>query len=855
MSFSHPQLLLLLLLAPVIWRVVRVKGETFLSTLRICIVLFATLYFAGPKIDAREPGMDVLVVADRSASVGDRARKEQEEIIALLGESSERSRDDRLGVVAFADEASLAGELETGPVSPRFESGGDRGSALAAALRLTASRVSVRRDTRVLVLSDGLYTGKSPVAATSLSSLSGVEVWYRHMGEVRDGDVSAGAISLPAEVPEGAGFPVRFSISGPIGARATYQLKRGGVLLAEGEEILADGTRHLFVRDVADTPGALEYQLEVASPHDPWLENNRSTALLEVAAAPRVLLATSIPGEGLIGQFLRGAMIPVDTATPEETNWSPSMLAPYSVVILENVSLEKLGPDNTQALAEAVEAGVVSLMVTGGEATLGQGGFHKSPLDPLLPVTMELREEQRRGRMAIATVLDRSGSMSMEVATGVTKMQLANTAVAEAIRLLSPLDQVVVIAVDSAAHTMVPLSAADDTETLTRSVLLIESMGGGIFVKTGLDAAVKELDKSDLPTRHILLFADAADAEEQEGCIEMARRLKSKDVGISVVGLGTRSDPDGAFLVNLAKSGGGKAYFTDRATELPRLFSQEVIRVSRRGFISATTKVTPLPDITRLQMPEVSAFPTLDGFNLSSPRPGASVAALTDDEYKSPIISFWQKGRANTFVLAAEVDGPKSGEMATWDRTPTMIVNAVRMLAAGVTHANGKAYATTERGNTSLRIELSPALAATLASSELEARFLSPAGGTSLRVPLTWDSPGVATATAELPGPGHYLPIVDLGEAGVLRAPPVTLPYSPEFLPSPVGDGKRVLETLAESTGGQHLAVIDDIYKDRESSERDAKRDISNWIALLVLILLLLEIAERRIGLSGLLRR
>ena len=41
-----------------------------------------------------------------------------------------------------------------------------------------------------------------------------------------------------------------------------------------------------------------------------------------------------------------------------------------------------------------------------------------------------------------------------------------------------------------------------------------EAMGGGIFVYSGLLSAARMLQDATAGTRHILLFADAADAEE-----------------------------------------------------------------------------------------------------------------------------------------------------------------------------------------------------------------------------------------------------------------------------------------------------------------------------------------------------
>jgi hypothetical protein len=281
-----------------------------------------------------------------------------------------------------------------------------------------------------------------------------------------------------------------------------------------------------------------------------------------------------------------------------------------------------------------------------------------------------------------------------------------------------------------------------------------------------------------------------------------------------------------------------------------------VIRVSRRGVIKQPTELVLLPDMARLQMADVTKAPKLAGYNLSNLRPGASVAALTKDEYKAPIIAFWQRGRASTGIIAAELDGPLSGELAAWSETPRLIVNLIRMLASQVTRADGKAYAVGIRGNAELRIELDDELASELRSRDIKARLLPPAGaGEPIEVPLVWSSPSTAKVNVTLPRQGHYLPVVDLGEAGVLEAPPLSLPYSPEFLTQNSTDGEEILRSLATATGGKHLAHTDDIYQDQQTTKSRATMDLSPWFALLILVLLLVEIAERRLFLSSSLRK
>ena len=67
---------------------------------------------------------------------------------------------------------------------------------------------------------------------------------------------------------------------------------------------------------------------------------------------------------------------------------------------------------------------------------------------------------------------------------------------------------------DSKAHLVVPLVPAADKGSITARVRSIESMGGGIYTYTALQAAAAQLRGASQGTKHIVIFADAADAEE-----------------------------------------------------------------------------------------------------------------------------------------------------------------------------------------------------------------------------------------------------------------------------------------------------------------------------------------------------
>src|SRR5205823_5382004 len=159
--------------------------------------------------------------------------------------------------------------------------------------------------------------------------------------------------------------------------------------------------------------------------------------------------------------------------------------------LLENVPAEMIGHTGMETLATWVTQTGAGLMMTGGRESYGPGGYHKSVLDPILPVSMELRNEHRKLSVAIVVALDRSGSMALPVAGGRTKMDLANLGTVEVLNLLGPSDEFGCIAIDTVPHIIAPLEKVTGKGATAAKIKKIESMGGGIYVYEALVAAAK----------------------------------------------------------------------------------------------------------------------------------------------------------------------------------------------------------------------------------------------------------------------------------------------------------------------------------------------------------------------------
>ncbi len=131
---------------------------------------------------------------------------------------------------------------------------------------------------------------------------------------------------------------------------------------------------------------------------------------------------------------------------------------------------------------------------------------------------------------------------------------------------------------------------------------------------------------------------------------------------------------------------------------------------------------------------------------------------------------------------------------------------------------------------------------------DLVVRFLPPPGHAPIDVPLQRTDLDTAEARMTLPFPGDYLPVLVGPDGPILEAPPISLPYSPEFLPAGDLDGEAVLADLAHQTGGRELGAVEELFE--PAASRHARRDLTPILAVAAMILLVLEVAERRLSLS-----
>ena len=670
MTFGSPQfffLIPLFLLAGWLFR----RLELW-RPLRVLLLLLITIILCDPMIVLKTGGIDLWVLLDRSRSAQELVDSGEQEWRTLL-ERSRPGDNHHLRLLDYAGEVIPLGNGETA-VYPGNRDMTRTGLALHEAL----SRMDARRHNRILLFTDGFSTEPLTGVAGKLIA-QGVPLDYRLVRAPDVTDFRIGDFEMPERSQPGEPFVIDLTVIGSTDGPVPVDVFRGKSRLFTKEITIKGGIGRLRFSDRITEPGAHRYEAVINPPADAHPGNNRHERWVEITAGPRVLLVTKYQNDPLTA-ILKAQGFDV-TVADKPLELTPGALTGAKAIILNNVPAYELSGDFLNALPFFVNEQGGGLLMAGGHQSFGSGGYHESSIDPLLPLSMELKSEHRKLGVAMAIVMDRSGSMAMTTSSGNTKMQLANEGAARAVELLGSMDAVTVFAVDSQAHEVAPLlNVGESSGELNTRIRKVESMGGGIFVYTGMKAAWDELKKAPLGQRHMILFTDAADSEEPGEYRALIEEMKAGGATISVIGLGTRSDSDAAFLEDIAKRGGGRIFFTEIPGEIPNIFAQETVTVARSSFVEDPPGTQATGRWYELARRDVAWLPQVDGYNLSYLRDGDEVALVSTDSYAAPLVAFGRRGIGRTAAVTFPIGGEFSELTRNWDKFGDFVQTLTRWL-------------------------------------------------------------------------------------------------------------------------------------------------------------------------------
>jgi uncharacterized membrane protein len=829
--FAHPEAFLLL----PIWGVAAwllPKAHLF-KALRVGVLLLLVLAWADPFVDRSMPGLDLWVLNDLSLSARDSVQPRMAEMERLLRES--KGKNDDLFFVDFADEAIVRDPLSAAVLGGRADA-----SRIGNLLQFSLSQLRPHRNRRLFLISDGYSTDPLELAGDRLLR-EGVPLDLRLMQPAHRQDVRVERIEGPLRVRKGEPFLLEAWLRGPSGQTAEVMFLRDGVEMQRQSVTFQRGEARLQWTARLMESGAVPFEVRVEAAEDAYSENNLQRHWVEAAGKSRMLLLSPYADDPL-AILLRASGQEVEHLS-RFSGLNEGALAGVGLVWIHNVHAADLPRAFLQALPFYVREQGGGLIMAGGKSSFGSGGYFESPVDPLLPVSMELKEEDRKISLAMAIVMDRSGSMSAGTMGGMTKMELANAGAARAIDLLGEMDAVTVFAVDTQAHEIVPLSQVGrNRNQLTSMVRRIQSTGGGIYVFNGLEAAWKQLEKAPQTRRHVILFSDAADSEQPEGVGELLKEMTGQDTTVSVIALGTPSDPDAPFLEQIAEDGKGRLFFNDDANTLPAVFAQETVSVSRSAFLDEATGIAP-----RAGWQELAALPLnwpaqVDGYNLSYLREGAAESLQSQDRYAAPILAHWQRGAGKVAAVSTPLGGPFSDQIRAWPQYGDFVRTLHRWSMRGELPP-GLALRMKRMGET-LRVQL-------YADETWQARFAQEPPRLVTRSNLdaevkthAWRriQPGMVETDLPLLASERVQGAIQIGEQ-VLPFGPVNGSAGAEWEMDP--GMRQQLQALSQQSGGKERVDLAGIWDNPRRQNFQGTRDL--WL-MAAMGLFMVEALWRRLG-------
>jgi uncharacterized membrane protein len=878
-QLAEPKALLLLATLPVVVALgllsararprdrARIRASVVLRSL---ILILLALALAGLQWVTTGGPLSLVLLVDESASVSQASRDAAYDYVRQALQAM--GPDDRAGIVLFGDHAVVARAVSG---DREFQPFGDHPAStatnIAEAIQAGVALLPEGGSRRLVLLSDGAETIGEAREHARLAGLAGVQVSVVPIGGESQNEVAVDRVVSPETIPTGQRFDVQVLLSSTSERSVTVRLFDNDQPVGEQSAQLKVGNNAVRFSVKPDQEGFHVFKASVTATDDRYVENNEATSFTMLRKPPSVLIVAGSPADG---EPLRAALeasdIVASVVSPDAMPRREENLIEYDAIVLANTSAEKVGADGQQLLQRYVRDLGRGLVMLGGESSYGAGGYLRSPIEEVLPVTMDVRTTEQRSSLALAFVTDKSGSMgrchcggaqtfnpSMRTEFGVSKVEIAKQAIAKASAVLNSTDQVGVVGFDEAPHWLInvqPLAALSGGKL--EADLKPVTAEGNTNMFAGLQAAVDELKRTDAKLKHIILLSDGW--TRQGDFTALLNEMDAQNVTLSTVGAGQGSAD---VLRTLADRGGGRFYAAEDVSTIPDVFLRETVRLAGSYYVEQPFKplLTKVSPITKGL--DAAGLPRLLGYNGSTLKPAAELILKSPDG--DPILAQWQYGLGRSVAWTPDVKGRWATDWVTWPQFSQFAGQMVgwtlpRAASPGLESTFTAAGSQSAEGqDVGVRIE-STDIAGVPRNFLSTSLVITATDGTTATAPVFQQSPGIYGGVVKKLRQGVYEVRIEQRElpSGKLVASELTglaVPYPSEFRVAIGGtaEADALLRDVAQLAGGKELSLL----QPAQALTHDIvtqPRAVPLWPALLSLaaILFPLDVAIRRLSIG-----
>lgn len=849
-EFAQPAWLALIAVAVllVVLSIRRAGGARFrhvtAGALRVLALAALVVALAGPLAGSNARHTDVVFALDLSSSI---ARESIAEALDFVNRARESPA--RIGLVVFGADAAVESLVRSGSEPAReITAHVERaGTDIGRAIEVAVGAFPAAAHRRIVLLSDGRENLGDARSAAAVARSLGVEVdtVALERSSLRK-EIHVQGMTVPPRVRLHEPFKVQTVVHSNESARAHLVIMRNGVLLRESEVELEPGANVYSLVEQADTPGLQEYEAIINSDADSEPENNRYQAFVQVTGAPKVLHVVGEPEAGrYVSAALRAQGLAVDEVPASALPANLHELVDYDLVILDNVSGFDLSLAKMELLEYYVRDAGGGVVKIGGDRSYGAGGYYGTPVERLLPVTMNVKTDVKIPSLSVFFVLDRSGSMDSKT-QGEEKITIAKRAALSSIDLLKQLDRVGVLAFDSGREWVVPPTEVGMRRSIAEKLRDLTT-GGGTDLYLALEEAHRVMRQEQAKVKHLIVLSDGL-TEGGKNFDPLGARIAADGITISTVAMG--ADADRELMARLARLGKGRHYHTDDPRNVPRIFTSETLAITRDLVVEGDIRPRRAYAGELIAGFGADAFPVLGGYQRTYAKPAAQV--LLAGRGEDPVLVSWRYGLGKAVAFTSDLSGRWGRQWVQWPAFGRFVSQMARwtMRRSGSESFVPQFQWHGQRGEMS--VDVLDRDDRFINGLKLEASLVDPSRLTR-RVQLEQIAPGRYHGEFPVPRAGRYY-ITLSGRDGQMQVGPRTfgmaVPYSSEYLD--LGVDHRLLRDIASITGGRLLPLSSASLSAVTAPAPEASGPLSRvwWpFFLAALILLVAEVAVRRVTL------
>ena len=609
-----------------------------------------------------------VVLVDVSDSVADGTLdKARGEIERLYGA---RAEGDVLKLVAFAARPRAVpieqdGKLALPKTSDlRWKSDGkgrptEAGSNIQSALQLSYGLFPPGYLKRIVLMSDGLETEGSLLSEANHAKRFGARLYVRPFRDPPPGEVAVRALRLPDKVDIGQPFDVTAEVYASRATTAKARLYQGETL--NGLEGVRDvqlkaGENEVKFKSVVRVGGEVTYALKLSDiGDDRFAQNNAMDVTLDVPGRPQVLYIEGQPQRGsYLVSALSAQQFDVDLRPASAMPGSLRELERYDFFILSDVPREAVSDASQDLIEKYVRDLGGGFLFAGGEAGYGLGGWGHSTIERLLPTRMDAERRKEMPGVAMALVIDRSGSM-----TGLP-MEMAKAACRATVETLQGDDMIEVIAFDSTPQRYVKMQPARYRSRIQNDIARIQP-GGGTEIFSSLDMAYQDLSVVQARKKHVVLLTDGQ--APVQGIKDLATGMLAEAITVTTVGLGEGVNQE--LLRSVADAGGGRFHLVPDPNSLPKIFTRETELIAQQAAVEEWFPVQQVGNADFLKGVAISAAPLLHGYVATQLKPAPAQLILQSDR-GDPILARWRAGLGWAVAWTSDVKNNWSVDWLRW---------------------------------------------------------------------------------------------------------------------------------------------------------------------------------------------